>query len=294
MAELLIRSYTLLVQEKEAFSGHEDQIKKVVNKLKLIGESSDDKGFWINEVRDVINDMEAHIDKYLSQKGKHEAEDQKTLIDGFRNDMQKIEIRLSETIQRKTQLDCSTNSEDDIEDNKSSHGMKEGQTSASSSSTLSLFESEFINLTDCVRDCLMYCCIFPDNYLIRKGKFTRLLVAEGLIEEKEGKLAEEHIGELVNKGMLELDHGHSDNGTKLLVLSIYCEFCLRQIKEGKLKLSTSVPQKARSVVSNLDKLIKIDNLQLWSLFLIGNQGFFEERSDWLKFESAKFLRVLDL
>lgn len=34
----------------------------------------------------------------------------------------------------------------------------------------------------------------------------RLLVAEGLIKEKEGKLmediAEEHIGKLVNKGML--------------------------------------------------------------------------------------------
>ncbi|XP_030494684.2 putative disease resistance protein At1g59780 [Cannabis sativa] len=291
MAKTLIESYlqrldSMLVQERVAFSEVEDQIEKVVNKLKEIRDSFDDKESWINEVRDVINDMEYHIDKFLSQKEKHGA-DQTTLIECFRDDMLKIEVLLSETIQRVTQLDS----------NMSSHDLKEGQTSASSSSILSSLESDYSKLSECLQDCLMYCCIFPENFLIHKGKLVRLLVAEGLIKEKEGRLmediAEEHIAKLVNKGMLEIDYELSGNATKLQVTSIYREFCIPQIEEGKFKSSTSVPHKARCVVTNLD-MLKVDNSQLCSLFLIGKQTPLEERNEWLKLEVAKFLRVLDL
>ncbi|XP_062118406.1 putative disease resistance protein At1g59780 [Humulus lupulus] len=264
MEKSLIVSYlqkleSMLVQEKAAFAEAKDQIEKVVNKLKEIGELLDDKETWINE---------------------------------------KVEVLLSETIQRVTKFDCSTTSEDDSEEcNKSCHCLNEEQTSASSSSKLSLLQSNYSNLSECLQNCLMYCCIFPENFLIHKGKLIRLLVAEGLIKEKEGRLmediADEHIGELVNKGLLEIDDELSGNATKLQVTSIYHEFCLRQIEEGKFKFSTSVPYKARRVVTDLD-MLKTDNSQLCSLFLIENETPFEERSEWLKLEVAKFLRVLDL
>lgn len=294
MAGSLVKSYlerldSLLVQEKEAFDGLEDHIEKIVNKLKEILQFFDDTGNtedYSNELKDIINDIESHMDKFLSQ-----TDDGTTLKDCFRNDMQKIDFRLSETIQRKKEFSSST-----IVD---SQELK-GQTSASSSYSTFSFESDFENLSEPLRNCLMYCCIFPEGFLIHKGKLIRLLVAEGLIEDREGKVmedtAEQCICELVNKGMLEINDEHTYNGTKLRVPSIYREFCLRKIEEGKLKASVSVPQKARRIVTSLESLdmLKDEDPQLWSLFLIGNQKSIEEKSHWLKHKSAKFLRVLDL
>ncbi|GMN45986.1 hypothetical protein TIFTF001_015165 [Ficus carica] len=295
MAESLVKSYlqrldSLMIQEKEGFSGLEDDIEKVANKLKEIGQSFDDA----NELRDIINDMENHIQKFLSQ-----TDDQTTPTDRFRNDLQKIDFRLSETVKRKKELKNSTAVEDDVEVQKSSHGIK-GEASASSSCNSSLsFESDFKNLSEPLRNCLMYCCIFPENFLIHKGKLIRLLVAEGLIDDnKEGKvmedIAEQCICELVNKGMLEINDEHTGNGTKLVVPLDYRELCLQKIEEGKLKASVTVPQRARRIVTSLDMLKDNGDHKLWSLFLIGNQRSYEEKSDWLKHDGATFLRVLDL
>ncbi|XP_015882445.2 disease resistance protein RPM1 [Ziziphus jujuba] len=153
-----------------------------------------------------------------------------------------------------------------------------------------------------MKNCLLYCCIFPESYWIAKGKLIRLLVAEDLINKKAGKvmedIAEENIYELVDQRMLHIANKQAGAGTKLQVPSPYREFCLHRIEEGNFRTSSlnsesSNPQLARRVVTNSD-LPEIDNLPLQSLFLIGNQKPYEEKDCWLKLSGTKFLRVLDL
>ncbi|KAL5544095.1 hypothetical protein UlMin_007879 [Ulmus minor] len=281
MAKSLVNSYqqrleSLLLEEKEAFAGVEDVIERIANKLGEIGRSfddsesttqEDDNTSWVKELREIINDVENHVESFL---GKNER-DKKVLSDGFRNDMQQIDTRLAGTIQRE---------EDTVEK----------------------IKQDYMNLSESLRSCLMYCCIFPENFLLAKGKLIRLLVAEGLIEEKEGKvmedIAEEAVHELISQGMIQIYDEYSENGSKLLVPKAIREFCVRQIEEGNLKLScsnseSSVPQKARRIITSLD-MLKGDNHQLWSLYLIGNEQSVEEKRDWLRFSGAKSLRVLDL
>ena len=100
MAKSLVTSYqqrleSLLLEEKEAFAGVEDVIERIANKLGEIGRSFDTTS-WVKELREIINDVENHVESFL---GKNER-DRKTLSDGFRNDMQQIDTRLAGTIQR--------------------------------------------------------------------------------------------------------------------------------------------------------------------------------------------------
>ncbi|KAF3437501.1 hypothetical protein FNV43_RR20255 [Rhamnella rubrinervis] len=89
-----------------------------------------------------------------------------------------------------------------------------------------------------LQNCLMYCCIFPENFWIPKGKLIRLLVAEALIKEKAERvtedIAEENIYEPVSQEML-LINEQPDQGTTLQVPSPHREFFLRKMKGRKLQ-----------------------------------------------------------
>ncbi|KAF3437493.1 hypothetical protein FNV43_RR20246 [Rhamnella rubrinervis] len=204
---------SVLLEEKEAFSGLEDQIERVVNKLREIAESSDDSSgrkedaddtsSLANELTNFIDNIENHMKKFIIQVDKQHGSDRAALSGCFRNEMQTIESRLAETIHRRRRPSSSTVVKDGMEE-KNSPVIKEGQASASSSSVS--FESKYVNLSDDLQNCLMYCCIFPENCWIPKGKLIRLLVAEALIEEKPERvtedIAEENIYELVSQEML--------------------------------------------------------------------------------------------
>ena len=75
----------------------------------------------------------------------------------------------------------------------------------------------------------MYCCIFPENYGIAKGRLIRLLVAEGLTKENAGQIvedvAEDNINDLVSQGMLLVDDGFETMEIKSLFPPlIVCSF----------------------------------------------------------------------
>ncbi|KAI5329747.1 hypothetical protein L3X38_029144 [Prunus dulcis] len=77
--------------------------------------------------------------------------------------------------------------EGEMEEAENSQENEEGETSASSSSLpLPLC---YRDLPDYLQNCLMYCCILPDS--ISKGKLIRLLVAQGLMQEKAGHVMED-------------------------------------------------------------------------------------------------------
>lgn len=300
----LQRLDSVSLKEKEAFSGLADQMQRVVNILREIAASSDDSSgkkedaddtsSLANELRDFIDDIENHMEKFVIEMDKQQGSDRTALGGCFRNEMQMIEFRLAETIHRMRQPSSSTVVKGEMEE-KNSPVIKEGQASVS-------FESSYVNLSDDLQNCLMYCCIFPENYWIPKGKLIRLLVAEDLIKEKAERvkedIAEENIYELVSQGMLQVMNEQPRQGTKLQVPSPHRAFFHHKIKEGNFRTSSSSSdsstlQPARRVLTNSD-LMESENLPLQSLFLIGNQKSFEETGNFLKSSGAKFLRVLDL
>ncbi|KAF7034705.1 hypothetical protein CFC21_045686 [Triticum aestivum] len=65
----------------------------------------------------------------------------------------------------------------------------------------------FHHLPRDLKRCMMYLCIFPENYLISKNRLLKRWIAEGLIPEKQGltlmETAESYYNELVNRGMID-------------------------------------------------------------------------------------------
>ncbi|WCJ36120.1 Disease resistance protein (CC-NBS-LRR class) family [Euphorbia peplus] len=175
-------------------------------------------------------------------------------------------------------------------------GQQKDQTSSASSSDQ--FNLKYNSLPYYLKSCLLYCCIFPENCWIGKGKLIRLLVAQGLIQENTGQIledvAENNINELISQGMLELKEKHPGNGTKLTVSSPYRVLLKEKFTIAQADADVNIPRIARRVLTS--DLLKIgdnlNNLHPHTLFLTGNQEHVEE--NWLDLTWAKFIRVLDL
>ncbi|XP_010274895.1 PREDICTED: disease resistance protein RPM1-like [Nelumbo nucifera] len=56
--------------------------------------------------------------------------------------------------------------------------------------------------------CLLYCCLFPEDYLIRRKRIIRLWIAEGFVKETGGKameeVAEAYLTELISRNLLQV------------------------------------------------------------------------------------------
>ncbi|KAL4185901.1 hypothetical protein AMTRI_Chr10g233150 [Amborella trichopoda] len=46
--------------------------------------------------------------------------------------------------------------------------------------------------------CFLYCCLFPEDHLIKKNKLLRLWVAQGFVENKDGKVIEDVTAEHIS------------------------------------------------------------------------------------------------
>ncbi|TVU09965.1 hypothetical protein EJB05_43464, partial [Eragrostis curvula] len=63
-------------------------------------------------------------------------------------------------------------------------------------------------LRDYLKNCFLYCAMFPEDYLIHRKRLIRLWIAEGFIEQK-GRcrledVAEGYLGELIRRSMLQV------------------------------------------------------------------------------------------
>ncbi|KAL3497696.1 hypothetical protein ACH5RR_040428 [Cinchona calisaya] len=66
----------------------------------------------------------------------------------------------------------------------------------------------FNDLPFYLKYCFLYCCVFPDGYLIKRKKLIRLWIAEGFILERKGmtmeEVAEDHLKELILRSMIQV------------------------------------------------------------------------------------------
>lgn len=66
----------------------------------------------------------------------------------------------------------------------------------------------FYELPYRLKQCFLYCCIFPEDYVLKQGRLIRLWIAEGFVEQSTGmtleKMAEHYVFELVHRCMLQV------------------------------------------------------------------------------------------
>ncbi|WP_216668052.1 hypothetical protein, partial [Proteus mirabilis] len=53
----------------------------------------------------------------------------------------------------------------------------------------------FYELPYRLKQCFLYCSIFPEDYVLHKGRLIRLWIAEGFVEQDTGMITQEEMAE---------------------------------------------------------------------------------------------------
>ncbi|XP_006662205.1 disease resistance protein RPM1-like [Oryza brachyantha] len=118
-----------------------------------------------------------------------------------------------------------------------------------------------------LRNCLMYCTIFPEDYLIRRRNIMRQWITAGFIKEIENKTLEEvaegYLNELVNRSLLQAVE-RNENGRlrrcqmhdiiHLLALKKSNEECFCQVYSGSRKVLVAGSRRLSIQSENLEQL----------------------------------------
>ncbi|KAJ6418224.1 hypothetical protein OIU84_001587 [Salix udensis] len=118
MAEATVRFFiqrldSLLLRETETFAGLEDQIEMVKGAIKEIGcfyvDGGDDEGDaafsrWETELKNLVDDLDDHVDEFVIQMDQHQGSDRSGLTDCFRTELLKVESRIAKTTHKMREL----------------------------------------------------------------------------------------------------------------------------------------------------------------------------------------------
>ncbi|XP_043694770.1 putative disease resistance protein At1g58400 [Telopea speciosissima] len=266
MAEAAVKSFlqrlsSLILQENEASpTALQDQIKKLQNRLEEIGsfprevdKSKQEDGLvcnWESDLMETLHDANNCIDQYVTETRSQDESNQALSIVQFCSELEKIDASLAGISRRRSQLNMppTLEAKEEIEQSSSTDGVdEEGEES------LAPFALKYSNLPFYLRSCLLYCSLFPEK--ISRGRLVRLLVAEGILQEKPGEvmedIAEENINELVRQGMLGFEFDFK-NKNELKVEDPYHIICQIKLQEGEgitpdLVSDSNFPQSSRIV-----------------------------------------------
>ncbi|XP_034686617.1 disease resistance protein Pik-2-like [Vitis riparia] len=294
----------LLSKETENFSGLSGQILQLKSKLDESGcfiQTLDRSKYgnesvrqWIRELRDTIYDVEDLVDQFITGANVSDESEKALLIIRCGSDLESIQVRLTQILDRKPQCDTSA----------SSAGGGHGESSSSfvdpGDQSLALLVSEYMSLPYYLRSCLMYCCVFPAKCGLSKGTLTRIWMAEGIIQAKSGEIledvAEEYIEKLVSLGLLETE---LDCRIEFKVPYPLRRFLVDEMMEENFIIACShsepiIPATARHVsIHNCwnDAIPNLNDLPIRSLFVVGIRYWEHPK---FTFYGLKYLRVLHL
>ncbi|CAL2267102.1 unnamed protein product [Prunus armeniaca] len=154
-----------------------------------------------------------------------------------------------------------------------------------------------------LKQCFLYCCLFPEDYLIVNNKLIRLWIAEGFVEHVKGftteQVAESYLMELIFRSMIQERHHDTEPACKMhdlmreLALSIAAKekFCAAydgsEITEeiGAIRLSIQTTN------GEIEQRTGMSRLRSFLIFPTGIFSFSFSKTSPFEF---KFLRVLDL
>ncbi|KAK8488869.1 hypothetical protein V6N11_071069 [Hibiscus sabdariffa] len=94
------------------------------------------------------------------------------------------------------------------------------------------------DLSYTLKQSFLYCCIFPEDYEIRRTSLIRLCMAEGFVKPLKGTVpevvVERYISELICRGLLQVERRHASGRPKALKMhDILREFVVSISKSMK-------------------------------------------------------------
>ncbi|KAJ9683389.1 hypothetical protein PVL29_019112 [Vitis rotundifolia] len=222
----------------------------------------------------MLCEAEDFVDDFIIKVYGQTEKDRKDSIAEFGNELQNINSRVSEILNRRPRLEASLMLEEIQRFLRSKFVFDEDKETALASCMLN-----YINLPYDLKLSLLFCRAFPGYYRKKKGKLVRVLVAAGLIQEKPGELmedkAQENIERLVDLGMLEEEQTVWDS---FEVPSPYHELSLSVMNAEEFFISTAnsdsiIPPTARQVsIHEADNTITNMTSLLHSLFVSAKYG----------------------
>ena len=298
----------MLLHENEILLGVKDQIELLISQLDAAGTFTGDLGMilgresghgsWASELRGMLRQAEDFVDDFVIRAYGQTEKDRKDPIAEFGKELQNINSRISEILNRRPPVETPMMLEEIQQFLRSTFVYDEEKETDLFSCMLN-----YINLPYDLKLSLLFSRVFLGRYGEKIDGLVRVLVAAGLVQEKPGELmedkAQENIDKLISLGMIEDPEDHWDH---FKVPSPYFELSLGVMKAEDFFISTAnsdsmVPPTARHVsIHDADNTIPNTNCFLHSLFVSAEDGLSEASSDCLRnvFHNAKLLRVLDL
>ncbi|XP_042487542.1 disease resistance protein RPP8-like [Macadamia integrifolia] len=329
MAEALVKSFlqrssSLIWLKNEGSPGLQYQIQKLKNRLEEIGSfpgevgrSKQEDGLffnWRDDLIETVHDTDNCINQYVAKARSQDGSDQALSIVQFGYELEKINARLAGISHRSSQPNMPLTLEAKEENGQSSSTVDVDVGKES----LAPFALNYRKLPPYLRSCLLYCSLFPEK--ISRGRLVRLMVAEGILQERPGEVmedtAEENIKELVAQGMLRVEIVEPWFKSELKVADPYLKICSHNRQQGKsiagnLDLDSTFPQSSHIVwipyrgetimaILNDHPILSLFVIPVYSQGLIPceywNEGIPDDH--WACVRNAlytlNFLRVLDL
>ncbi|KAJ9682810.1 hypothetical protein PVL29_018686 [Vitis rotundifolia] len=239
----------------------------------------------VRELRVMLHEAEDYVDNFIIKVYGQTGQDQKESIAEFGSELENINTRVSQIMNRRPQLGASPILEEIQQFLRSRFSFDEDDEETALASCM----LNYINLPYDLQLSLLFCCAFPWRYRKTKGALVQVLVAAGLIQEKPGELmedkAQENIERLVELGMLT---EHQTEWDCLRVPSPYYKLSLSVMNAEDFLISTAnsdsiIPPTARHVsIHDAENTITNMNSLLHSLFVSAKEGLSEASSDCLE------------
>ncbi|KAL5555507.1 hypothetical protein UlMin_037743 [Ulmus minor] len=106
----------------------------------------------------------------------------------------------------------------------------------------------FNNLPYRLKNCFLYCCVFPEDYVMQHKRLIRLWMAEGFIEQVKGltleETAESYLTELICRSMLQVVERLPNGMTKTCKMHDLLRELALSISEGEKFCTTFTDQEA--------------------------------------------------
>ncbi|RVW33964.1 hypothetical protein CK203_100749 [Vitis vinifera] len=173
---------SMLLQENEILLGVKDQIESLINKLDAVGSFTGDVDrilgresyhlTWASELRGMLCEAEDFVDDFVIKVYGQTEKDREDSIAKFGNELQNINSRVSEILNRRPRLEASLMLEEIHRFVRSNFVFDEDKETALASCMLNC-----INLPYDLKLSLLFYCAFLGRYGRTKGALVRVLVA---------------------------------------------------------------------------------------------------------------------
>ncbi|WKA03725.1 hypothetical protein VitviT2T_021816 [Vitis vinifera] len=176
------RLNSMLLQENEILLGVKDQIESLINKLDAVGSFTGDVDrilgrdsyhpTWASELRGMLCEAEDFVDDFVIKVFGQTEKDREDSIAKFGNELQNINSRVSEILNRRPRLEASLMLEEIHRFVRSNFVFDEDKETALASCMLN-----YINLPYDLKLSLLFYCAFLGRYGRTKGALVQVLVA---------------------------------------------------------------------------------------------------------------------